>query len=93
MTTAQLEYFEKECQEDFKTIKASLDAFNIFEVLKIHRREIRHSNFLGWLFDPNGSHNLGDIFLKELIIFLTKETCISYKKNRYHKLIAISNLY
>ena len=67
MTTARLEYFEKECKEDFKTIKASLDAFNIFEVLKIHRREIRHSNFLGWLFDPNGSHNLGDIFLKELI--------------------------
>ena len=72
MTTAQLEYFEKECKEDFKTIKASLDAFNIFEVLKIHRREIRHSNFLGWLFDPNGSHNLGDIFLKELIKLLNK---------------------
>lgn len=40
--------------------------FNIFDVLKISRAEIRHSNMLGWLLDPNENHGLGDKFLKAL---------------------------
>lgn len=40
--------------------------FNIFDVLKISRKEIRHSNMLGWLFDPNENHGLGDAFIKEV---------------------------
>ena len=40
--------------------------FNIFDVLKISRTEIRHSNMLGWLLDPNENHGLGDKFLKAL---------------------------
>lgn len=38
--------------------------FNIFDVLKVSRMEIRHSNTLGWLFDPNENHGFGDAFLK-----------------------------
>ena len=38
--------------------------FNIFDVLKISRTEIRHSNMLGWLLDPNENHGLGDKFLR-----------------------------
>ena len=37
--------------------------FNIFDVLKISRTEIRHSNLLSWLIDPNENHGLGDSFL------------------------------
>jgi len=37
---------------------------NIFNILKIENAEIRHSNFLAWLLNPNGSHNLNDRFLK-----------------------------
>lgn len=37
---------------------------NIFNILKIENAEIRHSNFLAWLLDPFGSHNLNDRFLK-----------------------------
>ncbi len=36
---------------------------NIFDVLKITRTEIRHSNMLSWLFDANGSHGIGDKFI------------------------------
>lgn len=32
---------------------------NIFNVLKLARTEIRHSNMLAWLLDPNGNHGLG----------------------------------
>ena len=37
---------------------------NIFSILKIEKAEIRHSNFLAWLLDPSGSHNLNDRVLK-----------------------------
>ncbi len=37
---------------------------NLFYVLRLQRHEIRHSNFLAWLLDPNASHGLGDKFLR-----------------------------
>ena len=37
---------------------------NIFDVLKITKAEIRHSNMLSWLMDPNESHGLQDSFLR-----------------------------
>ena len=40
--------------------------FNIFDVLKISRTEIRHSNMLGWLLDPNENHGLEDKLLRAL---------------------------
>jgi len=72
VTTEDLENFVVKCQPNLETIKANLEAFNIFNVLRVQHREIRHSNFLGWLFDPNESHNMGDVFLKELIKLLRK---------------------
>lgn len=41
--------------------------FNLFDVLKISRTEIRHSNMLGWLLNPNENHGMGDAFLKAII--------------------------
>lgn len=41
--------------------------FNLFDVLKISKTEIRHSNMLAWLMDPNENHGLGDAFLKGIL--------------------------
>ena len=41
-----------------------LNKFNVFDVLNIVNAEIRHSNVLAWLLDPNESHNTGDNALK-----------------------------
>lgn len=41
--------------------------FNIFDVLKISRTEIRHSNVLAWLLDANENHGLGDMFIREIL--------------------------
>jgi len=38
--------------------------FNIFDVLKISRTEIRHSNMLAWLLDASENHGMGDAFVK-----------------------------
>ena len=46
--------------------------FNIFDVLKISKTEIRHSNLLSWLIDPNENHGLGDSFLYGIIALLSK---------------------
>lgn len=43
------------------------EKFNIFDVLKISRTEIRHSNILAWLFDANENHGLGDKFVKKVM--------------------------
>lgn len=48
--------------EDFDKLDLGLKNPNIFQILKISKNEIRHSNFLSWLLDPKGSHKLGDIF-------------------------------
>lgn len=49
------------------------DRINIFYVLKIARTEIRHSNMLAWLLDPNESHGLGSSFLWAFITDLSKK--------------------
>ena len=53
--------------EDFDKIDLGLKNPNIFQILRISKNEIRHSNFLSWLLEPNGSHKLGDIFLKRFL--------------------------
>ena len=40
-----------------------LGGVNIFDVLKVSRAEIRHSNMLAWLLDPKESHGFGTAFL------------------------------
>lgn len=49
--------------ESFEKLSKYSTRINIFDVLKISRTEIRHSNMLGWLLDPNESHGLKDAFL------------------------------
>lgn len=40
---------------------------NIFRILGVSNYEIRHSNFLGWLLDPDASHGLNDLFLQRVL--------------------------
>lgn len=54
--------------EDCKSIKAKLGMqFSIFDVLKISRMEIRHSNMLAWLLDPNENHEFGGRVLQGVL--------------------------
>ncbi len=53
--------------EGFDELDLKLKDPNIFSVLGIERMEIRHSNFLAWLLDPEGTHGLGSLFLKRFL--------------------------
>ncbi|MGE0929295.1 PDDEXK-like family protein [Peijinzhouia sedimentorum] len=52
---------------DFDKIELELKTPNIFQILNISRTEIRHTNFLSWLLDPNGTHGLGKLFLTKFL--------------------------
>lgn len=41
--------------------------FNMFDILKITRTEIRHSNVLGWLLDPHETHGIGTGIIKGFV--------------------------
>lgn len=48
------------------------DDFNIFEILKVSRTEIRHSNVLAWLLNPTENHGLGDKMLQGVFQYLAE---------------------
>jgi hypothetical protein len=52
---------------DFDRLETMLAQFNIFEALGAVRQELRHSDFLAFLLNPQQSHGLGDLFTKRLL--------------------------
>lgn len=52
---------------DFERIDLGLQATNIFDVLGATRAELRHSNFLGWLLEPHGTHGLDRLVLNRFL--------------------------
>jgi len=56
---------------DLERLDIEMNTPNFFQILKVERREIRHSNFLAWLLDPNGSHGLSELFTKKKLLILS----------------------
>ncbi len=52
---------------DLEELEAVVGKFNIFEAIGVVRQELRHSNFLAFLLDPNQNHGLGEAFLKRFL--------------------------
>ena len=46
---------------------------NLMDILRVSHKELQHSNFLAWFFNPTESHNIGDFALKEFIKIYFKE--------------------
>ncbi|MBU1200744.1 PD-(D/E)XK nuclease family protein [Patescibacteria group bacterium] len=68
-----------ELDKELELVKPSLklNVPNIFSILKIEDYEIRHSNFLKWLLDPNENHKLDQRFLKPFLkhVFASDKIC------------------
>lgn len=74
MSTADIQISDEEALQNFLLDIDCLDEllpwtkrFNLFDILKISRTEIRHSNMLGWLLNPNENYGLGDALLKSIL--------------------------
>jgi hypothetical protein len=52
---------------ELEKLENMLSQFNTFETLDIVNTEIRHSNVLAWLFNPNANHSLREYFLKQFL--------------------------
>jgi hypothetical protein len=48
-------------------LESRLNRFNPLKILKVNELEIRHSNILAWLLDPNENHGLGQEFIKKFM--------------------------
>ena len=78
-----IENKEKEALKRFLLDLKSLEkitqrsSFNPFDVLKIARTEIRHSNMLAWLLDPNESHGLGSRIVSALVEYVVKNNFVN----------------
>jgi hypothetical protein len=55
-------------------LSAKLSVFNILNVLRIEKTEIRHSNVLAWLMDPQGSHGMGQAFIRRVLSTMLLES-------------------
>jgi len=54
-------------EETLDEISHYIEQPNYMEVLGVNTKELQHSNFLAWMLDSNGSHGMGDSFLKRFI--------------------------
>ncbi len=59
--------------EHIKTISHQMKVFCPFEAVGMVRQEIRHTNFLAYILDPNRPHGFGTLFLEAFITLLTNE--------------------
>ena len=46
---------------------------NFFEITGMVSKEIKHSNFLAWLFNANANHGIGDKFIRKFMQKVMKE--------------------
>ncbi len=60
--------------DELLQLEERIGRFNIFDALGIVRVEIRHSNFLAWLLDPNESHGQGSLFLNGVLMGLLRQS-------------------
>ena len=52
---------------NYDRLSLELNKPNIFKILGVSNYELKHSNFLAWLLDPNESHELGGLFLSRYL--------------------------
>jgi len=52
---------------EFEKLELWIKLPNFFSILDASRTEIRHSNFLGWILDPNDTHGMGELFLRKFL--------------------------
>jgi hypothetical protein len=53
---------------DIARLEAMLDEFNLFEAIGAVRQELRHSDFLAFLLNPQERHGLGSVFTQRFLL-------------------------
>lgn len=53
---------------DFTELHSQLNRFNVFSAFRHNEKETKHTNLLCYLLDPHGTHGLGDVFLRNVLL-------------------------
>ena len=59
---------------ELRELEQLLGTFNLFRVLRFEHGEIRHSNVLAWLLQPEEGHGLKDLFLRRWLMRVFHES-------------------
>lgn len=62
--------------QDYDQLSLKLKKANIFHIMGAENQELKHSNFLAWLLQPNESHKLGNTFLLRFL----RDVCLTDEK-------------
>ena len=72
--------------EEFNDLANYYERPTYLDILGVSRKEVVHSNFLGWLFDSKSNHTLGDYAVRKLL-----EVCYDYLPQNIQGLVAMGN--
>lgn len=72
--------------EEFNDLANYYERPTYLDILGVSRKEVVHSNFLGWLFDSKSNHTLGDYAVRKLL-----EICYDYLSQNIQRLVAMGN--
>jgi hypothetical protein len=61
------DFYSLVSSQDLRAVEDQVNKFNPFAVLGVEKYEVRHSNVLSWLFNPNELHGYGDSFLRSFM--------------------------
>ncbi len=65
--------------DDLLELEERIGRFNIFDALRIVNREVKHSDFLAWLLDPNESHGQGGLFLRAVLMDVLRRSVPAHR--------------
>ncbi|MEW6647311.1 MAG: PD-(D/E)XK nuclease family protein [Pseudomonadota bacterium] len=58
---------------DLRDLESRMGGFNVFRALGMESYEIRHSQFLSYILNPNNHHGIGQRLLKQVLITFSRE--------------------
>lgn len=95
MEKEQEKSIEKQIKEllsdqEFEMLNLSLKEPNIFHILEDTKKELKHSNFLSYLLNPNENHGLYEIFLQGFIREVFSDTVELGIKNSVLDIVDLS---
>lgn len=70
VTEDDLKEFALNFEQDIvkRLVDKGFNRYNIFDILNINRQELRHSDFLAFLFDSNNNGNIAEQFLRKFLL-------------------------
>jgi hypothetical protein len=66
---------------ELRELEIKLSRFNIFKALRADQNELRHSNMLAWLLDPDESHGLDDLFVRRWLMRVLHQASLTSVKS------------